>query len=302
MQTKYFTRYLLLIALGVTSAVVSAKEVTLQHRGLTLNAELELAAGKTITEGIILITHGALAHRDMESVTYLRKLLRERGYNSLAINLSLGLNNRHGMYDCKLIHSHRNDDAVDEIGIWLNWLKQQGVPHVILLGHSRGGAQTALYAVKRHNALLKAIILMAPATGDNTSAEAYLKRYGQPLAPLLKKAQVLTENGKSDALLEHVGLMTCPDTTVTAGSFVSYYGQDLQLDTPYLIPDIKVPTLVVVAGGDNIVVNLENKITPLVAGKQVQMVVVDGADHMFRDLYADDAVEAVDAFLQGLGD
>ena len=35
----------------------------------------------------------------------------------------------------------------------------------------------------------------------------------------------------------------------------------------------------------------------LADGKRVQMKVIDGADHFFRDLNADDAVEAIDAFL-----
>jgi alpha/beta superfamily hydrolase len=59
--------------------------------------------------------------------------------------------------------------------------------------------------------------------------------------------------------------------------------------------------LVVVAGNDEAVVGLDKRIAPLVDGRRVQMKVVDGADHFFRDLFADDAVEAVDAFLKGVG-
>ena len=47
------------------AVAVEAKEVTLRHKGLTLNANLELVAGKTLADGVILITHGGLAHRDM---------------------------------------------------------------------------------------------------------------------------------------------------------------------------------------------------------------------------------------------
>ncbi len=300
MQSNYLAHCLLLIGLVATPTVASASEVTVQHRSVTLNAELELAAGRTLADGVVLITHGALAHRDMESITYLRTLLGERGYNTLAINLSLGLDNRHGMYDCATTHRHRNDDAVDEIGVWVNWLNEQGSADVILLGHSRGGSQTALYAAERHSDLLKAVVLMAPATGDNNSADAYRNRYGQALEPLLEKARTLAGSGNSDAILEHVGLLTCGDTTATATALISYYGQDPRLDTPYLIPKIEAPTLIVVAGGDSVVVDLDRKVEPLADGRKVQMAVVDGADHMFRDLYADDAVETIDAFLQAL--
>lgn len=291
---------LCLIAPCTIGNTVAAQEVTLQHQGLTLNAELTLASGKKLGDGVILITHGALAHRDMDSLLYLRKLLQERGYNTLAINLSLGINNRHGMYDCQQTQRHHNDDAVTEIGVWLNWLGKHGARHVILLGHSRGGAQTALYAAEHHNSLVRAVVLLAPAIKENTDSHAYQQRYQQALAPLLKKARQLVHTGKGATLLTHVGFLTCADTAATAETFVSYYGQSQRLDTPSLLPKIQVPTLIVVAGDDQIVVGLDKKVASLIDGKRRQMRIVAGADHLFRDLYADDAVEAIDAFLRNI--
>jgi pimeloyl-ACP methyl ester carboxylesterase len=261
---------------------------------------LDLAPGKTLNDGVILITHGALAHRDMENISYFRSLFRESGYNTLAINLSLGLNDRHGMYDCQVPHRHRHDDAPVEIGLWLDWLKRQGASRVTLLGHSRGGGQTALYAAERDDPLVKAVVLLAPVTLKNGYA-GYQQRYQQPLAPALEKAQHLVQVGKGDTVLEHYNLMFCRDIPVTADSFVSYYGQDPRLDTPSLLPKIKKPTLVVVAGDDQVVVDLQERVAPLVDGKYLQMQVVATADHMFRDLYADDAVEMIDAFLKQNG-
>ena len=301
MQTRVLVRYVCAVALGITAVAAEAKEVTFQHKGLTLNANLELASGKKLTDGAILITHGTLAHNGMEAITYIQNLLKEKGHNTLAINLSLGLNNRHGMYDCQVTHHHRNDDAADEIGAWVDWLMGQGAKRVTLLGHSRGGTQTALYAAERDNASVLAVVLLAPATRENTSAAGYQQRYKKPLAPLLEKAQKLVKDGKGGTVLEHTDLLFCPDTSVTAGSFVSYYGPDPRLDTPYLIPKLRKPTLVVVAGNDDIVVGLDKKVAPLADGKRVQMTVVDGADHFFRDLYADDAVEAIIAFLKDNG-
>lgn len=289
--------------LGVAVAVstVHADEVRLPYKNLTLNANLELAAGQPLNDGAILITHGGLAHHGMELISYLQKLLKTRGYSSLAINLSLGLNNRHGMVDCNITHRHLNDDAVDEIGAWMNWLKQQGTRRVVLLGHSRGGAQTALYAVERDDARVKAVVLMAPATEDNTNPAMYPKRYQKQLMPLLQQAQKLKDAGKGSTMIEHVGLMGCSDTTVTASTFVSYYGQDPRLDTPYLIPKLKKPTLIVVAGSDEEVVGLDKKVAPLADGTRIQMKIIEGADHTFRDLATDDAADAIDAFLKSTG-
>ena len=68
-----------------------AEEVKINHGGLTLNADLELAGGKTLADGVVLMTHGLLAHKGMEIMTALKGLLAERGLNTLAINLSLNL-------------------------------------------------------------------------------------------------------------------------------------------------------------------------------------------------------------------
>lgn len=302
MQTSLLVRCVSAVALGCAAVAVEAKEVTLRHKGLTLNANLELAAGKKLTDGAILITHGTLAHRGMETIVYLQNLLKEKGYNTLAINLSLGLDNRHDMYDCKVTHRHRHADAADEIGAWTDWLKKQDTKRVAIMGHSRGGAQTALYAVERDNPLVKAVVLYAPATRDPAKdAAGYQERYKKPLAPLLEQAQTLVKAGKGSTVLEHTDLLYCPDTSVTADAFVSYYEPDPRQDTPTLIPKIKKPTLVVVAGNDEVVVGLDKKVAPLADGKRVQMKVVDGADHFFRDLYADDAVEMTVAFLKGAG-
>ena len=176
MQTRLLVRYVCAVALGITAVAAEAKEVTLQHKGLTLNASLELAVGKKLADGAILITHAGLAHRGMEVIAYLQTLFKERGYNTLAINLSLGLNNRHDRYDCKVTHRHRYADAADEIGAWVDWLKGQDARRVTLLGHSRGGAQTALYAAERDNALVQAVVLLAPDTRATNDAAAYQRR------------------------------------------------------------------------------------------------------------------------------
>jgi pimeloyl-ACP methyl ester carboxylesterase len=291
----------LTLGLSIAASWAHATEVFLPYKGLALDANLELAPGKQAADGVILITHGGLAHRDMELIATLQKLLKARGYNTLAINLGLGLNNRHGMYDCTVTHRHLNDDAADEIGAWVNWLQKQGAKRVALLGHSRGGAQTALYAAERDNGLVKAVVLLAPATKDNTSAAIYQRRYQKPLEPMLEQARKLIDAGKGSTVLEHVGLLNCGDTTASASSFVSYYGQDPRLDSPNLIPRLKKPTLVVVAGSDEAVIGLDKKVAPLADGTRVQMKVIEGADHTFRDLFADDAADAIDTFLKGTG-
>jgi len=296
MQHKFIVRLICALMLSATSLYVKADEITIPYKGLTLNASYELANGNQVTDEVILITHGSLAHRDMEIISNLQSQLKGRGHNTLAINLSLGISSRHGMYDCKQTHRHQNADAVDEIAVWVNWLAKQGVRQVTLLGHSRGAAQTALYAVENNNPKVKALVLLAPPTRNNGGA-GYQQRYQQPLEPILEQAQQQLFDGKGDTVLKHVNMMFCRDVEVTAASFVSYFGPNPALDTPSLMPLIRTPTLVVVAGDDEVVLGLEKRVSSLADGKLLKMNVIEGAGHFFRDIYADDAIEAIEDFL-----
>lgn len=301
MPSRLLVRCVLAFALAATAVPSRAREVTLEHKGIGLNANLELAADRKIADGVVLITHGTLAHRGMVIIGDLQNLLKDRGYSSLAINLGLGVGNRQGMYDCKTTHRHRHADAADEIGAWIGWLKEQGATRVALVGHSRGGAQTALYAAERDNALVKAVVLLAPALPDANPDAGYRKRYQKPLAPVLAKAQKLVQDGKGDTVLEHTDFLYCPDTSVTAEAFASYYSPDTRADTLSLIRKSRKPTLVVVASNDTVVLGLDKKVAPLADGKRVQMKTIDGADHFFGNLYAEDAADTIDAFLKGTG-
>ncbi|SDX57416.1 hypothetical protein SAMN05421783_1381, partial [Thiocapsa roseopersicina] len=131
-----------LLAMTFTAGA-AAEEVTLTDQGLTLNANLETTGADWQQGPVVLMTHGTLAHGGMEIMQTLQSALLERGISSLSMTLSLGLDNRSGMYDCAVTHTHLHTDAVGEIGAWLGWLQSQGVEEVALLGHSRGGNQSA---------------------------------------------------------------------------------------------------------------------------------------------------------------
>lgn len=288
--------FVLLLLFVVTGA--AAEGVKLSHGGLSLNANLETTGANWQKGPVVLMTHGQLAHAGMEIMQTLQTALKDRGVSSLSITLSLGIDNRAGMYDCKVPHRHRHDDAVDEIGAWLGWLQSQGVAKTALLGHSRSGNQVARFALARADAPVAAVILIAPQIwGADATAEDYEKRYSKPLAAPLARAQQLVAEGKGNAMLEHVDFLFCPDTSVAAATFLSYYAPDERFDTPRLIPAIK-PTVLVIAGSeDQVMRGLIDKVKPLADGQRVQLKVIDGADHFFRDLYAEDVADAIHAML-----
>lgn len=286
----------LLIAGSLVSiANIQAEEVTLQHNGLTLNANLNLSEENGY-ERIVLITHGTLAHNGMEIIDSWQALLADEEISSLAINLSLGIDNRHGMYDCPTLHKHKHTDAADEIASWVNWLVNKGSESVILAAHSRGGNQTAWYSDQAPNAAIKAQILLAPQTWSvNGEALHYQERYKEPLQPLLDKALTLD----AESTLEKTDFIYCEDTSVTAESFISYYKPDQRFDTPTLLKQATIPTLVIAGSEDTTVPGLATKMST-VANPQVTSIEIEGADHFFRDLYMDEVIEHSIEFIEQL--
>ncbi len=277
------------------SLSVQAEEVTLPYQGITLRAELEQASGWP-AEPVLLMTHGTLAHNHMDIMSSLQQAFKEREISSLAINLSLGIDQRESaMYDCATPHRHRQEDAVAEIGAWLEWLKGQGVKQVVLLGHSRGGAQTAWFAAEHPDPAIRSVILIAPATGEN-AAEEFAKRTGKPLAPLLAEAKELVAAGHGDTLI-NTSILYCDDTRATAAALLSYYGDEPRRDTRNLLPSIQRPVLVIAGSEDTVVPELQSRLGPLADGTRVQLKVIEGADHFFRDLYAEDVADAATQFM-----
>lgn len=288
----------LALVLAFSVPTTRAQEVSLTHGGLTLNASLETTGDDWRQGPVVLMTHGTLAHGRMEIMRTLQEVLKDRGISSLSMTLSLGLDDRRDLYDCATPHSHKHSDALEEIGAWLGWLKSQGVGQAALLGHSRGGNQVARFVVEHPEAPLSAVILVAPQTWDEAAAAAdYQKRFGTELAPRLEVAQGLQAEGKGGEPMAPVGFIYCADASATADAFISYHAPDPRMDTPALLSDIKVPLLVVAGTEDDVVPGLVEKVGPQADGERLRLLVLDGADHFFRDLYAEEIGDAVQSLL-----
>jgi len=273
-----------------------AEEVTIPFRGLTLNANLEMAHGKTFKDGTILITHGTLAHNKMEIIATLQGLLNERGFNTLAINLSLGLDNRHGMYDCKVAHRHKHTNAVREMAAWVSWLYAQGSSKNVLVGHSRGGNQTAQYMVDRQVPKVRGAVLIAPALWDKESAQkSYKDRYKVTLNSLLGKINRAIIAKKGDTLFHDVGFIYCPEASVSAASFADYYGEDKFRDTPTVLVRVKKSVLVIAGSEDPVVKGLPERMVGVINSK-IKLAVIEGAGHFFLDFYSEDVADLIADF------
>lgn len=289
------------VAFGITAHnFASAEEITQRFKGKTLNGNLVLADGKGIAEGVILITHSLLQHNAREPVPYVQSLLKDHRYNSLAINYSLGVDDRHGPLDCMSPHRHTLDGSLEEIGVWLDWLKEKGATKFILFGHSYGGNEIARYAANNDEEMIRGVVLLAPGTADHRvwSPKGYKVRYGKDLDGLLQRADLMVASGKGAAMMEMVDFLFCPQTTASAASFVSYYRVDPERLLPNLMKEAKKPTLVIAASEDNRMPDLNRLVKPYVDGERNRLVVIEGAGHFFLDLVADDAIEQAVEFFQ----
>jgi pimeloyl-ACP methyl ester carboxylesterase len=273
----------------VPALTTAGEAVQTEHEGLRLNGNLE---GDVGTGPVVLLVHGTLAHHGMELIRTLQDLLAERDLPSLGITLSLGIDDRSGMYDCDVPHRHRHGDALAEIAAWTGWLEGQGASEVILLGHSRGGNQVArLLAVDGGG--VAAAVLLAPLSWDEAEAARADEARDVALQPLLERAA----DGES---LEGVPFLSCPEATVEGTSFVSYYGPDPAFDTLSLLPEIDVPVLVIAGSDDQVVPGLAERLAGI-DQPNVESVVIDGADHFFIEFFAEDVADVVAAFVEEQG-
>ncbi|BCN92309.1 hypothetical protein THMIRHAM_00940 [Thiomicrorhabdus immobilis] len=289
---------LITICMIFMSFSAQAKEVKQSFNGLTVNANVVLAEGKTLADEVVLLTHGTTTHNGRETYRSIQKLLADNGISSVAPNLSLDVNNRHGEIDCNIDQTHQHDDAMLEIGFWLDWLKSQGAKSVTLMGHSRGGNQTAWYSVEHDSDMIKNVVLIAPQTWSKQAEYAdYEKKYHQELAPLFDKASALVKAGKGDTKMENINFIYCKDTNVSAEAFVSYYRDDNRMDTPTLLKKAVKPTLVIIGSADTVVADLAKKMEN-VHNDNVSTYVVEDSDHFFLDLFSEDLVENAVNFIR----
>ena len=286
-----------LLLLGTVPATAATKLIELEIGGRIALGDLVVPDGASLANGVVLLTHGTLAHKDMELIEALQNALAERGVVTLAHTLALGQDKREGMFDCAQPHVHAHEDAIAEISAWISWLKLNGAGTVTTLGHSRGGNQVAWFVADKGS--VDKVVLMAPATGTSPqqAAETYKGRFTADLKPVLDKAAALVTAGKGDALVEVPGFIYCKGGKASANSIVSYYGDEPRRATQSLVPLIKSPMLVIAGSKDTVVPNVAEKIGPLADGEQVRLEIIEDAGHMFLDFHAEDAADLIAQFV-----
>ena len=251
--------------------------------GRLVTVEDRAAAGPTF-----LLVHGSWAHFEMELITYLQDLLKAAGFDSLAINLHLGVDDRRGALSCDAPVTARFDAAPKEIESWVRWLSER-TQRIVLFGHSRGGLQVASLAPDTLRALgVEAVVMAAPMMVAWDARRAHYQRaFGEPLAAVLARA-----DAAGDGFLR-AGLVNCAAAEVRGTSFQSYYGAGVSLDVLDYLAALPKPGLIVYGSEDPGFARFIEIQDPLQTLQHIDLQTLEGADHFFRDLYADDLVERV---------
>ncbi len=279
------------------SAVQASERVEIERDGLTLFGFLEAVA--PVEDGIVLMLHGTLAHGQMEVMDGVQRLLTEQGVNSLAVNLSYGIDRREGMFGCDQPIRHGLEDHFGELDAWLGWLSDAGYESVHLFGHSRGGNQMARYWSERSPAAVQSLLLLAPSTFDpERAADNYARISTLALQVRLDQAEELLRMGQPETLIEDARFLYCESLSVTPQAFLGYYRIESDHDTPTVINENGIPTLVMIGSEDDVVPELPARMAALGDSPMRTTVTIDGADHFFRDFFADDVVEAMMDFLR----
>ena len=270
-----------LVVAGATASA-TAEPVQIKPSLLRLNAKLELPEGKTEADGVAILLHGTLSHHRQETIAALQQNLKARGIGTLAITLSLGIDDRQGPRACDVLHDYALAGVRRELILWLAWLGGHGAKSIDLIGFSRGGAEIA--SVVRELTPVRKVVLVAPAfTSSDDLAEAYQRSFGQPLGPRLEAARA------APLVQSTVDFLLCRQAPVLGATFLDGY----RALPARLAAETGRPTLVVIAGKDEIVRDLGTRLP-----SDVPRVTIDGAGHFFPDLYGEDAADAIAKFLK----
>lgn len=287
----------LLSAVFSVAAFAETKQIELEIGGKVALADLTVPGGKALADGVLVLAHGTLAHKDMELIEGLQVLLAERGIATLAPSLTFGLDRRQGMYDCAVPAVHRHEDGVAEIAAWIGWLRKEGAKAISMFGHSRGGNQAASYAAGDKS--VGKLVLLAPAMGRTAQelAERFKSRFKTELSPLMDKATALIDAGKGDELVDVPGFIYCPAGKASAASIKSYYGGNPGQLTVLQLAKVAAPVLVIAGSADTVVPDVPAMIDKIADDGKITLKIIDDAGHMFLDFHAEDAADLIAEFL-----
>ena len=290
---------LTIILLFFSSHVLSGP-IDIMHNSILLNGYHSTNSQQS--DSIAIILHGTRGHQNLELMTSLRDSLLENNLDSLTINLSYDISNRVSDFlPCDIEHHHKQSHSQKEIKTWYQYLIKMGYKKIYLIGHSRGGLDIMNFyenLAPKDQDLVESIFLIAPISDTwKSSIIRYKEDYDIDINDLLSE-----ESRKLK-----INFLGCEDTIVHRDSFLDYYliSNDDSFfnnnDTKFANKGLSLHLIntlgkvyVITASEDNIVKNTHLIVKPISKNKKnIELRVIEGADHFFRDFYFDDLLEII---------
>ena len=246
---------------------------------------------------LVVLGHGTLAHKDMETIELLHGAFLERGYSVLSYSLTYGRDRRVGIYDCAVdVHDLTQQEAVDEIAAWMGWARAQGHEKIALLGHSGGGNQVMRYALGDES--LAGLILLAPANQDSflNGVKSLEEATGYDQLELLRQARELVAAGRGEELMGFEEFLYCQTGKPTAHAILGNYEDDGLYDTVAMLSRYPKPSLVIGGTADDIMPHIDTLFAPA-AEDLARVEMIEDADHSFLDFFAEDAADLSSEYL-----
>ena len=275
---------ILLIQTSTSYAIRETGNINLEYNDISVNGYFINGNFDQENDTVVLIVHNIFDHYGTPLIRNIQQTLRTKKISSLAINLSLNINDRKGAYDCSNKHTHKNSDALSEIRFWVKWLSSHGVKKIILMGHLRSANQVAWYLATQDDPEISGLVLLAPYIWNDTrNKKIYKKYHNLDFDKVNQKAINMVKHGESDSFLKNIGIFHCKNSSVTASSFLSYFSKDHRRYTPNLIPSIQVKTLILIGDKDRLTGKSYQEYKNLSSiYKHIKPIIVKDANHTFK--------------------
>lgn len=254
--------------------------------GKYLNAEYH--RGDTQRPAIVVL-HGFLQTHEFLTTQSIINSLSTLGHTIIGPNLSLGISDRRQSMQCQAPHKHSFDDDLREIDFWVGWLRQQGHPSVIIIGHSWGSQHGLGYVETYPEAPVSAVIAISLVRTEQAAA-----RRAQQVA----KAE--TRSSRHDRSLQPYALSYCKTFMATPRSYLSYAHWDDQrvIDSLTRLRERKLPVYAVIGSRDN---RIDGKWLEELRRHATQVTVIEGANHFFSSFHEFDLSDRLEAILARIG-
>jgi pimeloyl-ACP methyl ester carboxylesterase len=236
----------------------------------------------------VLVLHGFLQTREFLTTQTIISGLSSVGNGILSPNLSLGVADRQQSMQCQAPHQNTFEDDLREIDVWVQWLRKQGYPSVIIVGHSWGSQHGVGYADAYPKAPIAAVVGVSLVRTEQT-----------PRVIARQSAAAKERLTRKDTALKPYALSYCKEYMARPESYLSYarWSDARVLGVLERLKKRQVPVYVLLGSQDK---RSDNAWAKALRVSASQVLVVEGANHFFSSLHEFELNERLEVILARL--